>query len=87
LDHFCAYQELDRLRNWTCSLYRKSSIKHWLALFTVAFFGSALIAFFKATKNIGFIGKILNPLFDVLSVLMITAFYQALRWNNSSSYY
>lgn len=50
-----------------------------LALFTIAFFGLALLLSLKPTKILIYVGKVLNPLFLVfLSVLMITAFVKPL---------
>ncbi|MGB3161601.1 branched-chain amino acid transport system II carrier protein [Carnobacterium sp.] len=50
-----------------------------LGLFTIAFFGLALILSLKPTKILIYVGKILNPLFLLfLSVLMITAFIKPL---------
>ncbi|WP_414838961.1 branched-chain amino acid transport system II carrier protein [Carnobacterium sp. TMP28] len=50
-----------------------------LALFTLAFFGSALLLSLKPTKILVYVGKVLNPLFLVfLSVLMLTAFIKPL---------
>lgn len=50
-----------------------------LAVFTVLFFGAALMFSLKPTKILVYVGKVLNPLFLVfLGVLVITAFMKPL---------
>lgn len=48
-----------------------------LAIFTILFFGLALLFSLKPTKILVYVGKILNPLFLVfLSILLLTAFFK-----------
>lgn len=50
-----------------------------LAVFTVLFFGAALLFSLKPTKILVYVGKVLNPLFLVfLGVLVVTAFMKPL---------
>ncbi|MEG0474139.1 MAG: branched-chain amino acid transport system II carrier protein [Carnobacterium sp.] len=50
-----------------------------LAIFTVLFFGAALLLSLKPTKILVYVGKVLNPIFLVfLGILMITAFIKPL---------
>ncbi|MEG0288087.1 MAG: branched-chain amino acid transport system II carrier protein [Carnobacterium sp.] len=50
-----------------------------LAIFTLLFFGAALLFSLKPTKILVYVGKVLNPIFLVfLGILMITAFIKPL---------
>ena len=50
-----------------------------LAIFTLLFFGAALLLSLKPTKILVYVGKVLNPIFLVfLGILMITAFIKPL---------
>lgn len=50
-----------------------------LAIFTLLFFGTALVLSLKPAKILDYVGKILNPLFLIfLGILIVTAFFKSL---------